>query len=260
MATINLAGKQYEISSETPYIDAYNAYKENQDKIYKQQQDALKSQNEADANKINASYNNTARQAYIQQMQSRNALPEQLKAQGITGGASETALINLQNNYGKNIANNESARGTALADLTQGYNNNLSSLATAYQQQMANAELEALENQAQYTDTLNQRKLQQYSATIGRLNSVSACNKEIALLQASNDPLKAEKIMLVQAQKATLSSGSYGGSYGGSSGTSGTTATTSATGAVKNALTNYLSKNKKTSKKRTALDNWKSQI
>jgi len=214
--TITLGGQTYAINSETPYIDAYNAYKANQDKIYQQQQDALKAQNTADTNKLNTQYDSTARQAYVQNMQSRNALPEQLKAQGINGGASETALINLANNYGKNIANNESARGTALGDLQQAYSNNLSSLSTNYQNTIASAEKEALENQAQYTDTLNQRKLEQYSATIGRFNSISACDAEIAALSASDDPLKAEKIMLVQAQRAVLqasSSSSGSGSY-----------------------------------------------
>lgn len=214
--TITLGGQTYAINSETPYIDAYNAYKANQDKIYQQQQDALKAQNTADTNKLNTQYDSTARQAYVQNMQSRNALPEQLKAQGINGGASETALINLANNYGKNIANNESARGTALGDLQQAYSNNLSSLSTNYQNTIASAEKEALENQAQYTDTLNQRKLEQYSATIGRFNSISACDAEIAALNASDDPLKAEKIMLVQAQRAVLqasSSSSGSGSY-----------------------------------------------
>lgn len=231
--TITLGGQTYAINSETPYIDAYNAYKANQDKIYQQQQEALKSQNTADTNKLNSQYDSTARQAYVQNMQSKNALPEQLKAQGVTGGASETALINLANNYGKNIANNESARGTALGDLAQAYANNLSTLSTNYQNTISTAEKEALANQAQYTDTLNQRKLEQYSATIGRFNSVSACNNEIAALNASSDPLKAEKIMLVQAQRAVLqakaASSSSGSGYYYSSGSSGSSGSSSGT-------------------------------
>lgn len=231
--TITLGGQTYAINSETPYIDAYNAYKANQDKIYQQQQEALKSQNTADTNKLNSQYDSTARQAYVQNMQSKNALPEQLKAQGVNGGASETALINLANNYGKNIANNESARGTALGDLAQAYANNLSTLSTNYQNTISTAEKEALANQAQYTDTLNQRKLEQYSATIGRFNSVSACNNEIAALNASSDPLKAEKIMLVQAQRAVLqakaASSSSGSGYYYSSGSSGSSGSSSGT-------------------------------
>ena len=237
--TITLGGQTYAINSETPYIDAYNAYKANQDKIYQQQQEALKTQNTADTTKLNSQYDSAARQAYVQNAQAKNALPEQLKAQGVTGGASETALINLANNYGKNIANNESARGTALGDLQQAYANNLSTLSTNYQNTLASAEKEALENQAQYTDTLNQRKLEQYSATIGRFNTIAACNAEIAALQSSDDALKAEKIMLVQAQKAVLqasassSSGSgYYYSSGGSSssGSSSSGTTTGGTG------------------------------
>ncbi len=52
---------------------------------------------------INQGFDDSARQAYITSMQSKNALPQQLAVQGVNGGASETAMLGLNTNYENNL-------------------------------------------------------------------------------------------------------------------------------------------------------------
>lgn len=101
-------------------------------------------------------YAQAAQQAYIAKMQGQKALPQQLAAQGLTGGATESANLALETNY-----------GNGLNDLTNTYNQGLSQIdrdaanyratgdisiaqnAAQYQQQMANAALQAAQQQEQ---------------------------------------------------------------------------------------------------------------
>lgn len=69
-----------------------------------------------------------ARQQYILYKQSKDALGEQLSSQGITGGASETALNSILNAYSTGLATNEKARQSALTELGNTYQNDLSDL------------------------------------------------------------------------------------------------------------------------------------
>lgn len=53
---------------------------------------------------VNSSYDDAARQAYIQSVQAKDALPQELAALGATGGASESSQIALSTNYQNNLA------------------------------------------------------------------------------------------------------------------------------------------------------------
>ena len=96
--------------SENPY----DAYKEYMQKQYEEQQRAIEGQNrlavEQGVNRLNAQKTNinqaaddSARQAYIQFMQQKKALPQQLASQGATGGATETANLGLSTTYQNNV-------------------------------------------------------------------------------------------------------------------------------------------------------------
>lgn len=62
----------------------------------------------------NRQYNDAAKNYYTQYRINQNKLPEQLSNLGVTGGASETAELNLMNQYSGNLYQNESARANAL--------------------------------------------------------------------------------------------------------------------------------------------------
>ena len=97
--------------------DTYNINASQLANIYKQQAQAA-----------NESADDEARQQYILYKQSKDKLGEQLSSQGITGGASETALNSILNAYTTGLATNEKARQNALTELGNTYQNDLTDL------------------------------------------------------------------------------------------------------------------------------------
>ena len=95
----------------------YNPYAEQQAKLeeaYRQQEELLREQNRlaveqgvnrlaAQKTNINQNADDNARQAYVQYMQSKKALPQQLASQGVNGGATETANLGLATTYQNNL-------------------------------------------------------------------------------------------------------------------------------------------------------------
>ena len=66
---------------------------------------------------LNQGYDDAARQAYIINMQSRKALPQQLAMQGASGGASETAMLGLDTSYQNNLSNINTQRQNSITDI-----------------------------------------------------------------------------------------------------------------------------------------------
>ncbi len=64
---------------------------------------------------LNAGYRDTNRQLYRDYMDARRVLPQQMAAQGYTGGLTESGQIRLNNAYGENLAVNERARLSRLS-------------------------------------------------------------------------------------------------------------------------------------------------
>ena len=110
------------------YMDAYNAYASQLKANADAQKSGLQRQSENNKNNINSSYNDSARQYYINYKQNQQALPEQLSGLGITGGASESALLKTQASYGQNLAKNESGRNSDIASADNSFLSNSASL------------------------------------------------------------------------------------------------------------------------------------
>lgn len=107
-----------------PYEDAMSDLQNRYDKLAQQQQQANalavkqgKQRLENQKYGINQAYDDSARQAYIANMQSKKNLPQQLAASGSTGGATETANLGLQTSYENNLNNINMNRANALNDI-----------------------------------------------------------------------------------------------------------------------------------------------
>ena len=216
----------------TPYMDAYKEYAKRQQSTRTTDVDQMKRERNADIKKSNAGYDNTAKQNYINYMQAQKRLPSELNSLGIRGGASESSLIRLGSNYGTNVANNESARQTALADIRNAFRKQVADYNSAYKERLANAEATARENQLKWEKERVEKDLQYFSGAIeGLYNDRASYQNLISKLQASNDPNKEYKIMLATREMnklaaANASSGGGGGggyrrSYGGGGYSSG---------------------------------------
>ena len=141
-------------------VDSYNKMREDADALTRAQIEQGKLQLQQQLPTINQNYEDAARLAYIQYMQNRKDLPEQLARQGIgAGGASESAMVSLANNYGQALSSAKNAQTQAVNEL----NNSIANLEASGNLQAAqNAYNIALQQaQAQQTALQQQQALEQ---------------------------------------------------------------------------------------------------
>lgn len=121
----------------------------------------LNSSYDNSAGKINANAEDSLRQAYINRMLSQKNLGQQMSALGLNGGATETTLANMLNNYGNARNNIETTRANNLSDLAFTRDNNLAEALQNYNSALANADAQ---RQAQIMNLENALANNQISA------------------------------------------------------------------------------------------------
>lgn len=153
-----------------PMVNPYEAQMEQFKNMYADQQGQIEAMNQAAVKQgvanlnsqkttVNQNYDDVARQAYISSMQNKKALPQQLAASGINGGASETAMLGLSANYENNLNKVNTGRNNALYDIDSAIANmkNEGELATAEQTLQNNqAALTAYQNMLNNSANYNQ--------------------------------------------------------------------------------------------------------
>lgn len=218
-------------------LDQQAAYEKQLKRMQAQEEAAAEAQAEAQrqqiaANKqsINNAYDDSARQAYITAMQNQRALPALMSTQGLTGGATESSMLNLQANYQNNLADLENARNTALANADLGLNdvnadlaNTLASINSSYgakildytKDQQDEAKNDYVTNINQYSDD--------YQAEINRLlqQGVPETDYRIQYLRSARQKKKQQQEEEAAEKAAALAktTGTSSRSYSGGSGT-----------------------------------------
>lgn len=137
-------------------------------KIYKQNMSAINTTYTGAGNTLQNNYNSTAnelsskygyqkgninddaessmRQAYINSMLQKKDLGQRMAAQGLSGGATETTMASLNNNYSNARNNIDTTRQRSLSDLEQTYQSNVAEAQRQYNsavQQLAMQRAEA---------------------------------------------------------------------------------------------------------------------
>ena len=166
---------------------AQNAYNNGMNALnsaYGAQMDALNSNLSSTKNQLLKSYNNSKqdiqddatnslKQAYINKMLSQRNLGQQMSAQGLNGGATETTLASMQNNYGNARNNINTTTNKNLTNLENNYQNNLAEALQAYNSAVAQANLAKAQQQMQLESALAN-------------NQISALGSYQDLMQAQN--------------------------------------------------------------------------
>ena len=108
----------------------YNAYAaaiDEQNRLLREQQELAEKQRraamEATINANNQAADKSLKEAYVANMLSKRNLPQQLKALGISGGASETTLADIDNTYMNNRFGIEENRNDANLQARLAYDN-----------------------------------------------------------------------------------------------------------------------------------------
>jgi len=123
---------------------------------------------------VNNDAESSLRQAYINKMMSQKNLAQQMSAQGLTGGATETTMANMLNNYGNARNNINTTVNSNLSNLEGNYNDSLSQAMQAYNSAVANANLQKAQQQMSLENALAN-------------NEISALGNYQSLLQRDNE-------------------------------------------------------------------------
>ena len=109
---------------------------------------------------LNANIENQLRELYIARMMADRALPVQMAAQGINGGAAESTLAGNRNQYQSNRNALYQDANAKLADLLKTYNTSVNENEQSLAQQMADMrmKLAIMEAQAKYDKELAQMR------------------------------------------------------------------------------------------------------
>lgn len=87
------------------------------DSIYAKRLEYLNSDTQRQINNLNADYEGMNTQLYRDYMKSKKTLPQQLSAQGISGGLSESTNLGLETLYHDRLLQNEKQRQRGIGDI-----------------------------------------------------------------------------------------------------------------------------------------------
>lgn len=138
----------------------------------------LKSNYEYGQNVQNDDAAKSLREAYINYMMNRRNLAQNLSAAGVSGGATESSLAKMYNNYGSSRNNINTTLAQNLANLLNTYNNNVSAANQAFNSQWADAANNRMAQYNQLEQMLAGNLMSNYSG--GSLSNLANFAKTLA--------------------------------------------------------------------------------
>lgn len=120
-----MAGRNPYEELKSIYDAAAEAQRRARRAAYEEAAKAQKAVYDQNVAKVNDATDKALREAYINKMQTQRTMGQQMAAQGLNGGYSETTAAGLQNNYGNARNALETERGNQLNDLNITLQNNL---------------------------------------------------------------------------------------------------------------------------------------
>ena len=134
--------------------------------------DRLKSQYDYSSGVVNDDANKSLREAYINYMMNKKNLNQGLTAMGLSGGATESSMAKLFNNYGSSRNNINTTLADNLAQLLNEYQNNASQAEQLYNTQFADARNNYMNQMNALEAALNNNIASSYSG--GNLSSLAS--------------------------------------------------------------------------------------
>lgn len=139
----------------------------------------------ASRDSINKDATNAAREAYINRMMSQRNLAQNMAAQGLSGGASETTLAGLENAYGNARNQIATTANENLGGLEDLYTKNRNSAQQQYNDQLAADALQRAQYMAQFENDRQNMLAQAYDTQLSQLMSLDP--DFVAAMSAARD-------------------------------------------------------------------------
>jgi len=177
--------------------DAYNSAAGNLKSNYNSTVDRLNAARTSSMNDVNSDAEKSLREAYINNMLTRKNLNQRLSAMGYNGGATESTMASLDNQYGSSRAGINEVLNKNISELNQVYGDNLAGALQTYNSAKSNLDLQRmqLENAAENarnnmeTSYMNSPNITMDSNYVNALKNVVARQQAFngALTQATNN-------------------------------------------------------------------------
>lgn len=163
--------------------DAYNRNVSAMNDAFNQRGDLLKSNLDSALKNLETDYNasrdainrdatEAAREAYINRMMSQRNLAQNMAAQGLSGGASETTLAGLENSYGNARNQIATTANENLGDLEDLYSKNRNSAWQSYNDQLAADAIQRAQYMTQFENDRQNMLAQAYDSQLQQLMSL----------------------------------------------------------------------------------------
>lgn len=146
--------------------EAYNSASGSLRSNYDSTVDRLNAARDKSMGEVNTDAENSLRQAYINNMMTRKNLNQRLSALGYNGGATESTMSSLENNYGKSRSGINETLNTNIANLDSTYGDNLANALESYNSAMANLNLQKMQLEMQAENALNNAEASALNATM----------------------------------------------------------------------------------------------
>lgn len=176
---------------------SYNAMAANLANNYKSTEGRLNEARNQSLSDVNADAEKSLREAYINNMLSKKNLNQRLSAMGYNGGATETTMANLENNYGNSRNNINTTLNSNINKLNSTYGDNLAAALQSYNSALNNLDMQRLQLEMQAEDR-RQSADDSFYSSLGGLTSMDS-----SYLSALQSALKNQAAYTYDASKAT---------------------------------------------------------
>ena len=152
---------------------------------------------------VNSNYDNTQRANYVQYMQNKRDLPEQMARLGVGGsGASETSALRAQTNYENLYNNTERSRNSDIGKINNTLADTLNTYRMTADQNMNDEIAQNQQLRANYEKQLQQEAEQRFANTISGYDNISQIDKLMS--QISKSGVDTWRIPYLRARRAEL--------------------------------------------------------
>lgn len=196
--------------------NAYNLAKGNLEKIFdvktgalsdnlKSTLDNLRRQYNTSKKEVRTDANNAMREAYVNHMMNKKNLNQNLSAQGIGGGAAESTMAGMYNNYGNSRNDIANTLNNNLTSLNNTYQGNIASAQQQYDTAYANALADYLTMQNQIEQNLANNVIGSYDSMYQTLGDIDSGYNDalMQLLQKQGSLEFATPVNSLEAEKVT---------------------------------------------------------
>lgn len=142
---------------------------------------------------VNKQADKAQNQAYINYMLTKRDMPQLLAAQGVNGGAAESTLASVANNYGSSRNNIDTGRNDSLSELLNQLNANKASALQSYNSSLSDLEQRKMAYQMQLEQALADQITSAVNTQYDSMQSISSdyLTQALALQKAQQEAAEA---------------------------------------------------------------------